>query len=675
MKKYISLLLIVILMMASIYTPILADETQQIESNETTNNIYNLEGCFGSISIDTDTNKVYVDGISSSLSNALDISEKKSEKLINSQEKLVNYCNDNGYTIEEKNGDLVISNPYQTKRIIVYTNKLTETYDAVSSSFLYNAYTLEYATEEATAIAYEKLVSEFGTDKVILDEIINVYSSWQDNYTEKNFYQYLPNIRSNMYPLIEDINAYAGEKNEVVVAVIDSGYDTDTEFYADRYLSDLSTSFIAEDGAEDGVPEDIQGHGTAVCFSLANCTPDNVKIVVYKIFDASGNTSISIARQALLQAYRDGADIVNMSFGGDVFGLGFDIELRTLYNSGIDLIAAAGNEGTETVDEIYPANSKYTIAVSSISNDKTDEKYALSGFSTYGSSIMFSSPGEHLALISNDGKMYYCSGTSYAAPILTGQLATLKTFADTSSVTEDINLLKMFISSDFDSDYENDSNYRSYEYGYGYLDFGNVAVCDCGESNCHVLYHSPLDAVTEATTTETITTIETTTTETSSEDTDSSAGETTYVNTETTEETTVEESITIPNKVAVETTTHLESESSTTDSTTTLFVEESTSSKSIGSVKVKLPKRIKIKVKKKSVTIKYRKRNKEDYVTIYYSKTKKFKKFKELTTKRKRTKLKFKKKGVYYIRIKAFRIVNGKKYFSKLSKKRRFKIK
>lgn len=523
---------------------------------------------------------------------------------------IVDYC-----TIVNESNQYTETNPYETKRIIVYTDYLKNNYNAINSSFYYGAFTLEYNTEEDTANAYKNLIEDFGSENVVLDKILNLYSFNQDDYYDKELYQYFPNILSGNYPLIQDINNYSGNKKEILVGVIDTGLDTDTPFYSDRYIYDSCTSFISDTGLTNGDPEDLLGHGTSVCFAIANSSPDNVKIISYKIFDSEGNTSIDAIRNALYQAYEDNVDIINMSWGGDSTFSILERDLKTLYHANITMIAAAGNDGTETVNNVFPAGSNYTIAVSSISNEKVGNKYSFSYFSTYGSAITFSSPGEHISLVSNDEKIYYCSGTSFATPILAGQLATLKTFVTNTSKEEDVNLLKKYISSDFSSDYATNTNYKSNQYGYGYLDFSNTRLCTCKESYCHMVYHNGTDETTN--------------------------GINNNFN--------IEETTTLTNSnMDVTVVSH---NKNTADAITTKVQKK---------VTVKKPKNFKLKVKKRSIIINYKKRKQKDKVIIYISKRKKFKTIKKITTENNRVKYKAKKKGYYYVKIRALRIIDKK---------------
>jgi len=87
----------------------------------------------------------------------------------------------------------------------------------------------------------------------------------------------------------------------------------------------------------------------------------------------------------------------------------------------------------------------------------------------------------------------------------------------------------------------------------------------------------------------------------------------------------------------------------------------------------------KISSGKKRITLKWNKDNNTDGYQIHYSTSKKFKKAKTVTvkgSKKTKTTLKKLKKGKkYYVRIRAYKTINGKKYYFIWSKKKSVKIK
>jgi subtilisin family serine protease len=118
-----------------------------------------------------------------------------------------------------------------------------------------------------------------------------------------------------------------------------------------------------------------------------------------------------------------GAHVLNLSFGtaeSDVDPHGplphADV-VQYADAQGCTLVAASGNSGV--AERYYPAALPQVIAVGSV-----DGTGARSHFSTYGDHLALSAPGEHIVSTGITG-LREGSGTSYAAPFVTGAAALL----------------------------------------------------------------------------------------------------------------------------------------------------------------------------------------------------------------------------------------------------------
>jgi thermitase len=122
-----------------------------------------------------------------------------------------------------------------------------------------------------------------------------------------------------------------------------------------------------------------------------------------------------------------GAKVINMSFGTPASAVKSDDPLphskviRYAHHYGCVLIAAAGNSGVE--EKYYPAALPEVIAVASV--DRLNRR---STFSTFGEHLWISAPGERIVSTGRKGYMA-SSGTSHAAPFVSGVAALLVSFA------------------------------------------------------------------------------------------------------------------------------------------------------------------------------------------------------------------------------------------------------
>lgn len=220
--------------------------------------------------------------------------------------------------------------------------------------------------------------------------------------------------------------------------IVGNGVDDDKNGYVD----DLHGWHWYHD--EEGQPRsdsdvrDGHGHGTHVAGivgaarnnaqGIAGVAPDT-RLMILRIFgrpdvpnDADGKES-DIAL-AVLYAADNGADVINMSLGGDLDVPALREAVRYAINRGIVVIAAAGNTGGKV---LYPARYPEVIAIASI--DSNDKRVASSG---YGPEISLSAPGAGILSTSRPAggscasfQQYYwtCSGTSMAAPFVSGTAA------------------------------------------------------------------------------------------------------------------------------------------------------------------------------------------------------------------------------------------------------------
>lgn len=127
------------------------------------------------------------------------------------------------------------------------------------------------------------------------------------------------------------------------------------------------------------------------------------------------NYVLEAARAAARQGIRS---VVNLSFGTER-SPSLDQLVRTLVAEGIVVVAAAGNEGRDACS-VSPAGEPAVLTVGA-----TDEDDAMSVFSNKGSCLDIVAPGRTIVSvgISSDAAGSVMSGTSMAAPFVTGAAA------------------------------------------------------------------------------------------------------------------------------------------------------------------------------------------------------------------------------------------------------------
>ena len=245
-----------------------------------------------------------------------------------------------------------------------------------------------------------------------------------------------------------------GGKSDVVVAVIDTGVDDTHEDLRDNMWvneKEIPGNGIDDDGngyvddvygvdivAGRGSGSDDHGHGTHVAGVIAADNnfkgiigvAFNTRIMSVKAGMSSGYFHQDAIAKAILYAYNNGADVINMSFGGSACSIAVQDALEKAYTRCV-LVASAGNDGMPNEGLIslpnYPAALPYVLGVMSV-----DRSGVESSFTNYDS-IAYNNveyelyaPGENIVSTIPGDRYATWSGTSMAAPLVSGMAALLR---------------------------------------------------------------------------------------------------------------------------------------------------------------------------------------------------------------------------------------------------------
>jgi thermitase len=211
----------------------------------------------------------------------------------------------------------------------------------------------------------------------------------------------------------------------IKVAVIDSGIDLTHPVFAGKLSA--STEFWDYVG-NDATPQDESGgngygHGTAVAGIILQVAP-RAKILPIRVLRPDGTANTSDVVAAIGRAVNNGANIINLSLGTG----GYDQSLMDICtwanNQGVRIIAAAGNNGQlnniDSPARFSWASNTYQMTIGVGSVNANDQK---SSFSSYGDSVYTFAPGENIWSAYPGNKSANFTGTSFAAPIVSGSIA------------------------------------------------------------------------------------------------------------------------------------------------------------------------------------------------------------------------------------------------------------
>lgn len=320
-----------------------------------------------------------------------------------------------------------------------------------------------YETESAVPASADGSTDADG----ILDELIDDVLG---NVEVKNQWYLTSSEIQRSWRYLQANGISAGGLGSVVVAVIDTGVDyTHPDLQANMwvntaeipgngidddnngYIDDIyGANTVADNGGADGAegdPMDDHGHGTHVAgvIGAANNREGivgvayNAKIMAVKAGQATGVFNQSDIAEAILYAYDMGADVINMSFGGAACSIAVQDALSTAYTRAT-LVASAGNDGipNEATDYYknygeympnYPAALSYVISVMSVGPLGVESGFTNWDAAAYnGVEYEMYAPGEGIMSTLPGGKYGRLSGTSMAAPIVSGAAALLRSY-------------------------------------------------------------------------------------------------------------------------------------------------------------------------------------------------------------------------------------------------------
>ena len=243
--------------------------------------------------------------------------------------------------------------------------------------------------------------------------------------------------------------------SSVVIAIVDTGVDYNHNDLKGKMWTNPNEKYDNKDDDGDGLIDDVKGwdfwqsgdptqgnvkqdndpmadysdHGTHVTgISTADAnngigiagTGYKCKFMAIKVGGTKDHPDeIGFGFNGILYAAIHGADVINCSWGGSGYSQAEQDIINSVSKLGSLVVGAAGNDNSNA--KFYPADYDNVIAVGSI--DTTDVK---SSFSNYGHSIDVMATGLHVLSTIRNNAYATMSGTSMAAPMVSGLAGLIK---------------------------------------------------------------------------------------------------------------------------------------------------------------------------------------------------------------------------------------------------------
>ena len=227
----------------------------------------------------------------------------------------------------------------------------------------------------------------------------------------------------------------------VKVAVVDSGVDVGHPMLAGRIAAggfnfieqntDVSDLPDGIDTNGNGFLDEMAGHGTFVSGLVSRVAP-SAMILPIRVLDSDGVSNAFLIAQGVYHALDEGAQVVNVSIGTQGESLLLASLASEVEAAGVFFVASAGNDGSSSPAR-QPASLRSRgvigVAATTLQDVRAD-------FSNYGSWVSVSAPGVGVVSLLPGGGFGEASGTSFAAPLVSGVAALLRSTCPAASFEE-----------------------------------------------------------------------------------------------------------------------------------------------------------------------------------------------------------------------------------------------
>ncbi|BCJ53614.1 hypothetical protein Asp14428_50890 [Actinoplanes sp. NBRC 14428] len=255
----------------------------------------------------------------------------------------------------------------------------------------------------------------------------------------------------------------------VTVAVIDSGVEADHVDLQGQVLKGLDLVDPQGDG-----DTDLVGHGTTVAALIAGRGDDNsgvvgiapkAKILPVRVLDRENRyDDAMIVARGVRWAVDNGARVINLSLGGNGSSPALAAALDYAFARDVVVVACTGNVSTSTSSGVwYPAREPGVIAVAGMQKNGD----VLWSGSITGKETVVTAPATELVGARPDGSRldgyWQVQGTSFAAPMVAGTAALIRSRWRTMSAGEVVNRI-------IKTAKDRGPQGRDSEYGFGLVD-------------------------------------------------------------------------------------------------------------------------------------------------------------------------------------------------------------
>ena len=257
----------------------------------------------------------------------------------------------------------------------------------------------------------------------------------------------LRNTGQNSGQVDSDINAVGAwntttGSRSTVIAVIDSGVDfSHPDLINNQWLNPMPGAEGDMHGwdfvSNSPTIQDEQGHGTAIAGIIAAEGNNSIgttgvmwraALMSLRVLDNTGTGDIANAVEAIDYAVDHGAQVINLSWGTVGQSIALKQAIERALRRGVVVVCSAGNSGQDLdTSPYYPASFGLKDLITVAATDNQDQ---LTTWSNWGArKVTVAAPGTNILTTQRGGGYWSVTGTSAAAPLVSGIAGLLKTLA------------------------------------------------------------------------------------------------------------------------------------------------------------------------------------------------------------------------------------------------------